>query len=463
MRIKAFLRSIHGVVILAIVASGLVTAVIGHITFETVHHELERQLDHRIELETDDLVGAYAEGGLPELINEVNKREKRVVPGRVGYLVGVSNESRAMGFLIRDARGRTVAGHLKAGPAEPGWSEFLEIRRADGSAGFAQAMNTALPDGNRLIVSADRAVLEEMGFRLRAVFYAGIGLILLVCAATAFGLERFVQNRLGKVQNTAEAIMAGEMHRRIPLDNSGSEFDKLSQVLNRMLDRISSLLSNLKQVSENIAHDMRTPLHRLRYQLEAAEREEKDPVQRQRLQAGLAEADELLDLFTSLLAISEIEGEALRGRFGAVDLSTAVREIIDAYAPTFKEANLEVIPALAQVEVFGDKRLLQQCVANLFDNVLSHANTASKVQISLAVTDRDAVLRVSDNGSGISESDRQRIFERFVRLERARSGPGHGLGLSLVAAIAAAHHGSVSAAPLQPGLAIEIVLPVAAR
>lgn len=446
-------------VILAIVASGLVTAVIGHVTFKMVHHELERQLDHRIEMETDDLLAIYATSGMSALVAEVEERGQRVVPGRIGYLVGVSNEKRAMGFLVRDSLGRKVAGSLQAGQADPGWMEFLEIRRPDGSTGFAQAMNSELPNGDRLIVAADRAVLEEMGFRLRAMFYAGIGLILLVCAGTAVGLGRFVQSRLGKVQSTAEAIMAGEMQRRIPLDNSGSEFDKLSQVLNRMLDRISSLLSNLKQVSENIAHDMRTPLHRLRHQLETAEREEADPVQRQRLQASLAEADELLDLFSSLLAISEIEGEALRSRFTRVDLSAAVREIVDAYAPTFKEANLEIVQSLTRAEVFGDRRLLQQCVANLFDNVLSHAKSATHLSVSLSAADGGVVLRVGDDGQGISESDRERIFERFVRLDRARSGAGHGLGLSLVAAIVAAHHGSVLAIPLQPGLRIEVFLP----
>jgi hypothetical protein len=226
-----------------------------------------------------------------------------------------------------------------------------------------------------------------------------------------------------------------------------------------MLDRISSLLSNLKQVSENIAHDMRTPLHRLRHQLETAEREEKDPAQRQRLQATLSEADELLELFSGLLAISEIEGESLRSRFSRIDLAAAVQEVVDAYAPTLKDANLNIIQNISNAEVYGDKRLLQQCLANLFDNVLSHAKGASYVSIALGPANDGVILRVSDNGPGVSEGDQERIFERFVRLDQARSGPGHGLGLSLVAAIAAAHHGAVSAVSLQPGLRVELFLP----
>jgi len=464
MRIRRLFSSIPGAVAVAVIVCAAVTAGIGFFTFDLVHHEIERQIDHRIELETDALVAAWQEGGLKALTHEVQRRDRRTVPGRIGYLVGVPNDSRMMGVLLADAQGRRIAGSLQASVPEPGWHEFLRIRRADGSTGVAQAINTVLPDGNQLVVAADRLILQQTDRRLATYFLSGLGLILLVCAAAAFGVGRFVQYRLRAISDTANAIIAGDIQRRIRRDGSGSEFDRLSEVLNRMLDRISGLLSNLRQVTENIAHDMRTPLHRLRQKLEAVEGAdgiEGEDVRRS-TEETLREVDKLLELFSSLLAISEIDGFQVRARFVRLDLADVAREVVEAYLPAFRSAHIEVAQDFESVWVQGDRSLLQQCVANFLDNVFAHAAGATRVEVSVFRSGNQAHLRVRDNGAGIPEEERRRIFERFVRLDPARSSPGHGLGLSLVASIASAHHGAAEAIQTPQGLAVELRLPALA-
>ncbi len=456
---RAFPRTVGGLALAVAGVSSLVTILIGVVTFGVVHHEIERQLDHRIELETNALLYVHRAEGFDALVRAVNQRLAQPSAG-VGYLASVANPERTMGYLVVDAAGRRQAGRLAGRMPRPGWSEFVRFRRDDGTQGVAQAMNSALPGGGRLVVLADRAVLRQIDLVILRLFLLAFGLILLVGVVAAFGFGRVVQRRLGAIQGTAEAIIAGDLRRRVPVDLSGGEFDQLAQVLNRMLDRIGGLMENLKQVSGDIAHDLRTPLTRLRLGVEALEDDSAAVARSSRVGAALAQIDEIEDLLSGLLTLSEIESQATRDRFAPLDLAAAVLEVANAYEAALASAGMAVSLDLAPATIRGDRRLLLRAFSNLVENSLVHATGADSFSIRLRCSNGRALLRFADNGPGVPLAQRRRIFDRFVQLDAARARSGHGLGLNIVAAIAKAHGGDATAPPVEQGLVVEIDLPL---
>ncbi|MFT4251223.1 MAG: ATP-binding protein [Caulobacter sp.] len=429
------------------------------VTFSMVHHEIERQLDHRIELETQSLLATYERAGFDVLVGAVKDRDRRPARGTLGYLAGRSEVGSRMGYMVFDASGKRRAGDFQAETPPPGWSEFVRFRRPDGGKGVAQAMNVALSGGGRLVVAADRADLIDIDRALLRVFLISAGLVAAVGVLATFAFGGVVQRRLNAIQGAAEGIMAGDMRRRMPVDGSGGEFDQLAVVLNRMLDRIEDLMSNLRQVSGDIAHDIRTPLTRLRARLEAIEEGIEDGEGRSRVEGALTEVDDLHELLSGLLALAEIEGRSVRDRFGKVDLAGLVRELADAYGPALERAGMSLELELGGATLRGDRPLLLQALSNLMDNSLFHAGPGSRITISARPTEGGARLLFADDGRGVPAEDRHRIFKRFVRLDPSRTTPGHGLGLAMVAAIVSAHGGDIAVKPSDRGLAFEIMLP----
>lgn len=458
MRIRIFPRTILGLAIVVAIISGVVTVVLGATTVLLVHWELERQLDQRIEVETHALLDYYNSHGFAALARVVELRDQRSGTGDTGYLAGVDEAGRSTGYILIDVHGRRSAGSLVAAMPRPGWSEFLRFQRPDGTTGTAQAMNSALAGGGRLVVAADRSVIDQMHTKILRLFAAGYGVLLVLGAIAAIGFGRIVRNRLMAIETSAEAIMAGDLSRRMPLDGSGGEFDRLSLVLNRMLDRIGDLLDNLRQVSGDIAHDLRTPLSRIRSRLEAAEQAAAGSSQQTLLAAAIRETDDLLDLFSALLAISEIEGQSVRSRFQPVDLGGAVEEIVEAYRPATDEAGMTIAVDASAISVLGDRKLLQRCLANLLDNALTHTPRGTHIRVAIRQDGDKAEILFADDGPGIPDAEHARMFRRLTRLDRSRSTPGHGLGLNMVAAIVGAHGGTVEILPIATGLAIRIVL-----
>ncbi|MBB4101182.1 sensor histidine kinase [Sphingomonas kyeonggiensis] len=437
-------RSTFGLAALISVVLTLGTLAIGRVAYHITHEAIERQLDHRIEAETRALLiepGADRSGAIGAAI------QRRLA----------APIAQDLDYLLVDRSGGRIAGKLDpAMPLKPGYEEFFRSR--DGLVG--QAMTTRLPDGALLVVRADRAGLRQIDRQLRALFDWSIAGMLLLGLGGAWTLGALTRARLRRMDRAALAIIEGDLSQRMPVSGSGNEFDRLARTLNQMLDRIAALMLNLRQVSSDVAHDLRTPLTRLRHRLEEAVQGE-DADRAASVEAAIAQADELLEIFAALLRISEVEGLGVRKHFRPVDLSTTLTDFAETFRPDAEQRGdrfeVDVEPGL---EVLGDRRLLIQLASNLLDNALHHTPPGAHVRLAARHASGKIRLSVSDDGPGIPPEARARLFERFSRADASRSSGGHGLGLALVAAITAAHHGTVT---LSDGPGFEIVVSLPAR
>lgn len=421
-------RSTFGLVAIVALLLAIVTVGIGGIAYEVTHEALEEQLDHRVAAETAALLAEAHEDGIGGLAEAIRRRD-------------AARSTSSLDYLLVDPRGRPIAGDITtAMPLKEGYEEFFAYRRADRS-GIAQALTTRV-NGGFLIVGADRDDLKQIDRTLMALFAAALATMLVLGVAAAGLIAWLTRRRLARIDATALAIIAGDLSRRVPIDGSGNEFDRLAETLNHMLDRISGLLVNLRQVSSDVAHDLRTPLTRLLNRLDRAI-DQDDPAARiAEIEAARDQASELLDIFSSLLRIAEIEGMAERLPRQDVDLSTLLDQMAETYRPDMETSGHHLHRAIEPgLMVRGDPRLLSQAIANLLDNSLRHTPAGTTVTLSLTRSGGSVQLIVADDGPGVPIADAGRLFQRFARGEQARSTPGHGLGLALVAAIAAAHGG----------------------
>lgn len=438
-------RSTVGLVALVAFCLAMATVGIGVIAYEITHEALEQQLDHRIEVETAALVAEEREAGMSHLIEIVNQRE-----------AGRTDSS--LEYLLLDHRDRRLAGGISATPpVQGGYEEHLAYRRGE-VRGVAQSITTLL-DGGRLVVAADRSGLNQIDGLLKTLYAAGIAGMLVAGVIAAIVVGTITRRRLARIDGTAKAIIGGEFARRVPRDGSDSEFDQLAATLNQMLDRIAGLMDNLRQVSSDVAHDLRTPLTRLLNGLDRALSEPDAAHQREAIEAARGQASELLEIFAALLRITEIEGMAERLPRQRLDVSDLMQAMAETYLPDMEASghclNCDIEPGLA---VEGDRRLLSQAIANLLDNSLRHTPPGTGVTLFGRRNGDLVEIGVQDDACGPVPADPSTLFRRFTRSEEARSTEGHGLGLALVAAVAAAHGGSARILT-DRGFAVQIRLP----
>jgi signal transduction histidine kinase len=297
---------------------------------------------------------------------------------------------------------------------------------------------------------------------LSLVFFAALG------AIGALFVARRVLKRMDDMNTSAQGIMAGDLTRRLPVSGSGDELDRLAEGLNEMLGRISELMAGLQEVSDNIAHDLRTPLTRLRNHAEAALAFGGDAATyRQALEKTIEESDQLIRVFNALLLIARAEAGGDLGPLQPLDLGEAARSVAELYEPIAEEEGVALtVRAEDGLKVRGNRELIGQAIANLVDNALKYGapqkgDAAAKPDVVIAArrAGESVVLTVADRGTGIAPEDRARVLDRFVRLEGSRSRPGSGLGLSLAAAVARMHGGAVELEDNQPGLRVRLTLP----
>lgn len=317
-----------------------------------------------------------------------------------------------------------------------------------------------LVDGSYMAAARDDdPIVETREAVLEAATTAGV-LALMLAVIGGLLMSALSLRRVDSLDRAARAIFDGDLSRRMPVQGTGDEFDRLAASLNRMLDRISTLMDGLRQVSTDVAHDLRTPLSRLRQRLEDFGKTNLRPDQRAVLEGVVTEADAILSIFGALLQIAQVEGGSIKKGFAPIDLGTLAKEVGEVYQPV-AEGTGHSIDVQVEIDaiVHGNRELLVQLTVNLIENAINHTPPGTRIQLKVQRCPTEIVLIVADDGPGIPPAEWERVFRRFYRLDVSRSTPGTGLGLTLVAAIAQAHRVSIETSDNAPGLRIMLIFP----
>jgi hypothetical protein len=449
-RTTAFKLTLVYLVVFALFAAFL----LGYFAFNT-RRLINEQIVQTVNAEVTGLLEQYDAGGLRSLVIAVENRSRQ--PGSSLY-------------LLTTHTGEGLAGNVGSLPPgfldNTGWTETV-YRRIDDSDGVehrALVRIMQLPAGFRLLVGRDLEERERLRRVVGAAARWSLAIVVVLGILGGIFVTRRVLKRIDAMTATTQSIMAGNLSGRLPIAGTGDELDRLASNLNAMLERIEALMHGLKEVSDNIAHDLKTPLTRLRNRCEEALRISKDEAgYRAALEATIEESDGLIRTFNALLMIARAESGQAREGMIEFDAADVARDVVDLYEPLAEERGLTlVVDAPAAVPMRGNRELIGQALANIVDNAIKYAggDSASKEIVVRAAGEHDRViLEVADRGGGIAEADRGRAVERFVRLEQSRSQPGSGLGLSLAAAVARLHGGSLRLEDNAPGLRAVIDVP----
>lgn len=427
-------------------AFALATLLLGLAVHYAAHAAFVRQIDASIDQATTGVMAEFRDDGLRGVIEAVRQRENG---GPV-----------SLGYAIFDRRGRRIAGELNTTMPPLGWHPINFVDPQEGL-DPARAKATALGPSHRLVVAADLEPLERIDGTILTMFGIAFAALLLFGVTGALLLGAYLRRKLARIDDTARAIVAGELSRRMAIGPRLDEFDRVGDSINAMLDRISGLLANLRQVTSDLAHDLRTPLARLRNQLERLGDDMANDDRRETIYAAVESTDDVLKLFDAILRISELEEGSLKRGFSNLDLGGLVEEIAESHLALAEDSgkSLSVLIEDGDNMVQGDRELIAQALINLIENALRHTPRGAAIGISVQSDPGDIAMVVRDNGPGIPETHHARVLERFVRLEASRSTPGHGLGLSLVQAVARAHGASLALRDCKPGLEVALHFP----
>ena len=429
---------------------------------------LEAQTRDTINEDVQRLALGYDRGGLQLLVRAVEQRSRQ--PG-------------ANLYLIADPNGRILSGNVES--LDPGvlstsgWTErpFSYLRYGEGPGERAAQPDASRPTEhraiavvlrlpNQLILLVGRDLGEPERFRLvmrRSLMFAlgtmGLGALLIW-----YFVGRRALKRIDNMSDASRRIMGGDLSGRLPVIGAGDEFDRLAENLNVMLGRIAELNEGLKQVSDNIAHDLKTPLTRLRNRAEAALAGKRSTAEyREVLEGAIAESDQLIRTFNAILMISRLEAGYSAESTVPVDLDTILHDVVELYEPVAEEMGVELQAGTdGKHRIVGNRELIGQALSNVVDNAIKYsAGTCEKPTVTVKAERVDGEIRltVTDNGPGIPKDDHERVTERFVRLEQSRSQPGSGLGLSLTKAVMKFHGGRFDLFSEHPGLKVSMAFP----
>jgi signal transduction histidine kinase len=431
-------------------------AILIAIVYITASSAMRHQLRQTVEEDAQTLTEEVRTDGLSSIISDIDER-LRSAAGSARY------------YYLADAQGRRVAGNLKAMTAQAGWvARPFTAAETDDSNLMADedhelwGLGTKFDDGAFLFVGQDAfATITTQETILASIGWSLVIALIIAIAAGAFASRRFL-SKIDAINVTSTAIMEGRRE-RIPTEGTADELDRLSANLNRLFDSNESLLDSLKQVTTNIAHDLRSPLSRLKQGLEASlQPGSSKEMQEQAITGAIDEADRLLAISTGLLRIAQIESGSRRKGFKPVQLSETLIRVGEAYRAVAEDQGKSFTMAIEPgIRIVGDQDLLVQMFANLVENAIHHTPSDARIRLGLTSTADGILAEVADSGPGIPNDQKEKVFERFYRLDASRATPGNGLGLSLVSAVAALHGIEVALEDNLPGLRAIVRFPAA--
>jgi signal transduction histidine kinase len=411
---------------------------------------LDREVDAVIQNEVDNLVEAYSRGGFIQLVSTLHRRSDGW--GRTGAV-----------YLLIEANGYPIAGNLAGWPREfTSYGDWIEFHiDASESGGVVQhpvrAQTLFLPGGRQLLVGTDILDRRRLASRLRTAMFWGVGSSVALAALAGALYSRRVRRRVAGIADACRRIMHGDLAERLPVESSNDEFDELARAVNQMLERIQQQTETLRTTFDSAAHDLRAPLYRARVRIEETLQHEGigEPA-RATMEATLAELERVQRTLGTLLQIAQANGRGSEVATEQIDLAALAREMVELYQPEAGERDIALeYSGNDSAELRGNRQLLAQAIVNLVENALKYVPAGGHVTVAVERDDDGTTLSVADDGPGIPSEDRERILQPFVRLERDRAQIGSGLGLSLVAAVARLHDGSIELLDNHPGLRVQ--------
>lgn len=424
-----------------------VMLLLGFLYWSTVAY-MSKQTDATIAAEVTGLAEQYRQRRLDGLIAVIRNRLEL-------------DPDSSLVYLLATAEYKPLIGNLSSWPDIPpssdGWLNFeFKDDRANGRMFRARARHFTLDGDFQLLVGRDIRELEATQQLIIQALLWGIAITLGLALVGGITMSRSMLRRIELINHTSREIIAGDLSRRVPMSGRDDDFDQLAANLNSMLDEIQRLMEGISQVSDNIAHDLRTPLTRLRNRLEQMHTDlDLGDQQLEQVEQSIADADQLLSTFAALLRIARIESGGHKVKLTPVDLKQLVQDAAELYEALAQEMHI-TLTTKADTSVFmdGDRDLLFQAVTNLLDNAVKYSAQGGHIDLVVQQVDGVAELVVADTGPGIPAGEHDRVTQRFYRMEKSRSKPGNGLGLSLVQAVAKLHHAELILQDCQPGLRV---------
>jgi signal transduction histidine kinase len=459
--VKTLTSSTFRLALIAIAIFGVIVSAIFSYVYLSTSSYVRSRSDRAIVTEYSSLRDAYARSGRDGLVDLIRQR----VADKGLADKGLADKGFAdAAYILVDPSSAVLAGNLKAWPqavaATNGWVEFRAPEPQPNAAGrpLLRGMLDTLPDGDRLLVARDISDLDGFTDQIKTAVALGVALIFALAAVASILVTRRTVGRIEQINATSQAIMQSGLDKRIPLRGTHDEWDRVAENLNLMLDRIETLMGEVKQVSDNVAHDLRTPLTRMRGRLEKAYHGQRSGEDDQLLIGDtIGDLDAVLRIFSSITRIAQIETQARKDGFRTVNLVEIAGEVVELYdAAAEQDGTRLTIAGEREVLVTGDRDLIFDAIANLVDNAIKHGRHGGQVVVANENIEGRPVISIADDGPGIPADECEHVFKRFYRLEHSRYAPGNGLGLSLVAAVARLHGARIEMLDNAPGLRLKL-------
>ncbi len=413
---------------------------------------VRQQTDERLQLETNVLLSKYYSGNLQDLTRMVSQRKNKDANH---FFVYALTHRKQHNFV--DDTPETNASRRSTLATLP-LSVITQHLPVSSQELDTRVLITRLPGGYQLLVGTDLNDQEQLLTHIAKVLLTAVVIITAAAILGGWWMGRSVLSRIDRIHQTTKVIIDGDLSQRMSIDGRETEFNRLAQVINDMLDRIEVLLSSMHDVTDNLAHDLRNPLNRLRHRLEAMLFQPSDKEKKEiELRTAIEDVDKLISTFNAILNIAQIKAVVRRDHWEDIDVTRMLEELAELYTVVAEDAGIKFdLFTERNLYLFADRQLLAQATTNLLDNAIKYTPKGGKIQLKSYHKSENLIIAVADSGKGIPDKEHEHVFKRFVRLENARNTPGNGLGLSLVKAVMDLHQGQILLNNHQPGFRIEL-------